>query len=145
DRGKIGVPRIGHPGGPKPGRPRGAKNRAPLGLAAYVRDQTLDGRELADFHLSILRGHVPGAPKKEQPRLRDRMEAADWLADRAFGRPSHQDPWPGSESGQGFLLPTVDALPEEDKVLVGQAFSILYRARLREPGGFDSGGGTPTA
>jgi len=31
--------------------------------------------------LGVLRGRVAGA------RLRDRMAAADWLADRGFGRP----------------------------------------------------------
>jgi hypothetical protein len=40
-----------------------------------------DGEELVQFMLKVLRGQLPGA------RLRDRMAAAEWLADRGFGRP----------------------------------------------------------
>jgi hypothetical protein len=46
----------------------------------YIRSKTLDGEEIADFMLAIFRD--------ENRRLRDRMEAATWLADRAFGRPA---------------------------------------------------------
>ena len=53
----------------------------PRGLVAAIRAQTRDGEELVRFMLAVLRGRVPGS------RLRDRMAAAEWLADRGFGRP----------------------------------------------------------
>lgn len=52
----------------------------PKGIAALVRTETADGAELVAFMLAILRG-TRRAP------LRLRMEAAAWLADRAFGKP----------------------------------------------------------
>ncbi len=72
--------------GAGPGRPRGSRNRAPIGFAAYVRDSTLQGHELVDFYLAVLRGDKNVLAKP--PRLRDQMQAADWLANRGFGRPS---------------------------------------------------------
>lgn len=49
-----------------------------------IRAQTADGAEQVDFMLALFRGHVKGA------RLRDRMDAATWLADRGFGKPVQQ-------------------------------------------------------
>lgn len=66
----------------------------PLGLTRYIREVTGEGAELVNFMLAVFRGdvsHIPNA--KRQPRhrneidLRDRIAAATWLADRAFGRP----------------------------------------------------------
>jgi hypothetical protein len=48
---------------------------------ASIRDQTQDGRELVGFMLQVFRGETEGA------RIRDRIEAATWLADRGFGKP----------------------------------------------------------
>ena len=59
----------GNPGG----RPRGP--------VAAIRARTRDGEELVGFMLDVLRGRMPGT------HLRDRMAAAEWLADRGFGRP----------------------------------------------------------
>jgi hypothetical protein len=50
-------------------------------LVRAIREQTNDGEELVDLMLKVFRGEVDGA------KLRDRMEAATWLADRAFGKP----------------------------------------------------------
>ena len=55
----------------------------PKGLAAYVRDNTLEGEELADFYLAIFRGEKIDGKK---PGLRHRMEAGTWLSDRGFGK-----------------------------------------------------------
>jgi hypothetical protein len=46
----------------------------------YVRAQTKDGRTIADFMLEIM--------KDPNRKLAQRMEAATWLADRAFGKPA---------------------------------------------------------
>ena len=59
----------------------------PKGLAAYVRDNTLEGEELADFYLAIFRSEKIDGKK---PGLRHRMEAGTWLSDRGFGKAVQQ-------------------------------------------------------
>jgi hypothetical protein len=66
----------------------------PLRLARHIRDITGEGAELVDFMLAVFRGDVTRIPTtRAQSRhrreidLRDRIAAATWLADRAFGRP----------------------------------------------------------
>ena len=59
----------------------------PKGLAAYVREQTLDGQELIDFALQVLRGEKLDGRK---PTLEHRLEAKRWLADRGFGKALQQ-------------------------------------------------------
>jgi len=61
----------------KPGQ-SGNPGGRPAGLAALIRAQTNDGRDIADFMLKAMRN---GALEQ-----RERMEAARWLGDRAFGR-----------------------------------------------------------
>jgi hypothetical protein len=48
------------------------------GLIARIREETRDGEEIADFMLSVFRDKTASR--------RDRMEAASWLTDRAYGR-----------------------------------------------------------
>ena len=55
----------------------------PRGLAAYVRENTDGGEEIVQLMVGILRGNVIGG---QVPKIRDRMDAATWLADRAFGK-----------------------------------------------------------
>lgn len=56
----------------------------PKGLASYVREQTRNGEDLADFVLMVFHGeNIDG----HRPSTAMRMEAATWLSDRAFGRP----------------------------------------------------------
>jgi hypothetical protein len=47
-----------------------------------IREQTRDGDELVAFVVRVFRGEVEGV------KLRDRLEAATWLADRGFGKPT---------------------------------------------------------
>ena len=56
-------------------------------MAAYVRDNTLEGEELADFYLAIFRGEKIDGKK---PGLKHRMEAGTWLSDRGFGKAVQQ-------------------------------------------------------
>lgn len=58
----------GNPGG----RPKGLSRR----VRELVGD---DGQAIAEYMLSVM--------NDEKQRARERMEAAKWLADRAFGRP----------------------------------------------------------
>ena len=53
----------------------------PAGLATLIRETTNDGQELVDFMLSVFRGE-----HGEEPRLR--ADAATWLSDRGFGKPT---------------------------------------------------------
>lgn len=64
----------------------------PLGLTRHIRELTGQGAELVDFMLAVFRGDVTHirtgkAQSRREIDLRDRIAAATWLADRAFGRP----------------------------------------------------------
>jgi hypothetical protein len=48
-------------------------------FASVVRDETVDGAELVEFVLGIFRG-------RREADVRTRLDAATWLANRAFGR-----------------------------------------------------------
>lgn len=69
--------------------PRRACGR-PKGLAAYIKSQTKDGKELADLWLEVMRDR--------DQATRDRIKAAEHLADRAWGRPAQVV---ASEDGSG--------------------------------------------
>jgi hypothetical protein len=63
------------------------KGREP-GLKALILASTRNGTELVRFVLLIFRGkRPPGGRAAAPPSLRDRLDAATWLADRAFGKP----------------------------------------------------------
>jgi hypothetical protein len=72
-----------NPANLKPPWPRGVSGNPhgrPAGLVSAIRKQTRDGAELVRFFCAVFRD--------EQVDLDDRMTAATWLADRAFGKPS---------------------------------------------------------
>jgi len=52
----------------------------PAGFHNYIQERTADGSELADFVLSVFRD--------ENASNKERMDAARWLADRGFGKPT---------------------------------------------------------
>ena len=53
----------------------------PTGLSGLIREATSDGAELVEFMLGLFRG-------EHGVDLRLRADAATWLADRSFGRPT---------------------------------------------------------
>ena len=52
----------------------------PAGFHNYIQKRTEDGSELTDFVLSVFRD--------ENASNKERMDAATWLADRGFGKPT---------------------------------------------------------
>jgi hypothetical protein len=77
-------------GGPSP-NPGGR----PKGLAAYIRENSLDGRELADFLLEVVRGSKQGF------KGGDRIKACEMLLNRGFGAQPVID-------GEASLKPILD-------------------------------------
>jgi len=66
-------------GRPFPKGVSGNPGGRPKGLARYVRELVGDdGRRIADFMLSVL--------EDESERTETRMKAAEWLADRGYGK-----------------------------------------------------------
>lgn len=54
----------------------------PVGLSGLIREATDEGSELFEFMLRLFRG-------EHGEDLRMRADAATWLADRGFGKPTH--------------------------------------------------------
>ena len=52
----------------------------PVGFREQIKESTADGSELVEVVLNVLRD--------ENASNRERMEAATWLADRGFGKPT---------------------------------------------------------
>ena len=52
----------------------------PVGFHNYIQERTSDGSDLTDFVLSEFRD--------ENVSNKERMDAATWLADRGFGKPT---------------------------------------------------------
>ena len=73
-----------------PGQTGNPYGRVPLlTLAARVRRITDDGQALLDFYVAVLRGQpipVTGRRAPLVPTLDQRMHAANWLADRGWGK-----------------------------------------------------------
>lgn len=63
--------------------PGATKGQIRKQLARYVREQTGDGSEAIDLMVAIMQGKAPGLPKNA---IRLRMEAAEWLIDRGWGK-----------------------------------------------------------
>jgi hypothetical protein len=78
---------VGRPFAPGHDARRNAGGR-PRGLAAAARDALgNDGHDLIAFFSAVMRGDRAFLGERRPIALRDRMEAARWLADRAYGKP----------------------------------------------------------
>lgn len=97
-----------------PGRPflkgqSGNPGGRPKGLVSAIREQTRDGEELVTFMLRVFRGEA-GA------RLRDRLEAATWLADRGFGKPTQAMELSGKDGEALLPLTLIQAIVADAEV-----------------------------
>jgi hypothetical protein len=127
------------------GNPRGAA--APLvSLAAEIRRQTGSGRELAALYLAIMRGEpikCPGTNRKSpknapklkdlwvRPTLEHRMQAAEWLANRGWGKAKETIELTG-EASPAQRLELLRRLSEPERL---QLRAILARALTGESNG----------
>jgi hypothetical protein len=73
-------------------------------LVRAIRDQTREGDELVAFVMRVFRGEIEGV------RLRDRLEAATWLADRGFGKPTQGVELAGKDGEPLLSLALVQAV-----------------------------------
>jgi hypothetical protein len=105
----------------QPGQSGNPSGRHDRGLVAYIKDQTLNGTELVDFVLSVLRDR--------NASTRHRLQAAEWLADRGFGRPALSveptAPQDGVSAARERLMATP---PAERAALLRQAADALELA-----------------
>ena len=101
----------------------------PRGLSRYVRELTRDGRTLAEFFHRIFRGEdVDG----QTPSFQDRLKAAEWLADRGFGRPTQ--PLSGDEDRPPLQMSRPELLALIQYVTAGDRAPVSAAETGREPG-----------
>lgn len=98
----------------------------PKGLAAYVREKTRDGHALVDFFVQIFNGE---AIDNKKPKLADRLAAADWLADRGFGKAVQALELPEGQTGlppvKVQILQVLASDPEARRMLDALAVKAL--------------------
>lgn len=124
--------RSGNPGG------------RPLGLTRYIREVTGEGSELVEFMLAVFRGDLGGIPYDRAPALhrrrvdlRDRIAAATWLADRAFGRPGQvlDDAVPETPSSYDLSALSLEELRTMQSILVKAVRPEVIDVRPSSPRG----------
>ena len=98
----------------KPGQ-SGNPGGRPKGLASYIRENTFDGRELADFLMSVMRGHEVFS------KVTDRLKACEMLMDRAFGKHFAADTDPNIKPILDLTKLTPEELAFIDNVRLGLA------------------------
>jgi hypothetical protein len=146
-------PQVGRPflNGQDPRRNAGGR---PRGLASLAREAVGDGHGLVAFFLAVLRGDAEALGER-RITMRDRLQAAEWLADRGFGKapivveiPEEQPPeddsaWQITEaqmdelSGEtrGKLLDVIQLVREERQRLRMAVVEARVRASLPKTDG----------
>jgi hypothetical protein len=101
-------------------------------LAGLAREITNNGQELVAFFASVMRGEPivrPGhAP--QLPRLEVRVQAAEWLADRGFGKARELIEVTGEVASSADRVRALARLSDEDRATLR---AILARAYADEP------------
>jgi hypothetical protein len=73
-------------------------------LARYIQEELGDGKELADFYLAVLRANGDNGNAIPQGIwLTHRLQAADWLAQRGWGKPKGEE-----EKQAGIIINITD-------------------------------------
>jgi hypothetical protein len=108
-----------------PGKPfkkgqSGNPGGRPAGLAAYIRQKCGDdGKNLTDFWLLVVYGTDQEIKRrlgcKAAPSFRDRMAAADALADRGYGKPKDTVEITGENGGPISVIRRVIVDPDESE------------------------------
>jgi DNA-binding MarR family transcriptional regulator len=125
----------------KPGESGNPAGRVPsfLDLAVQVRQITGNGRELVDLLLAIVRGEaidLPSrngdrAPHPQRPNLNQRMQAAQLLLDRGWGRAKEVIELLGDatpEQQQQMRRALLESLTDDERT---QLRALLQRALAR--------------
>lgn len=73
----------------------------PKGFAMLIRENTNNGKEIAMFMIQVMRGETVC---DREPDVRDSIKAAEWLADRGFGKSTEHVVVEGAD-GKGLLSP----------------------------------------
>ena len=123
---QVGRPfRPGH----DPRRNPGGRAR---GLPQLARHAVRDGADLVRFFRAVLKGDAATLQVRSVP-LRDRIEAAKWLADRGWGRVAAEAAWPiefSSDENEGAVIIGPDATQEE---FIGALQQAIERRELPRP------------
>jgi hypothetical protein len=136
------------------GNPRG---RPRNGLGALIRATSQEGQELKDFAFAVLRGHLSmldrnghpildpygnPVPSDEQPSVKERMMALQWLGERGWGKPEEYRPAEGraridpsklSELEAEQLLHLVEVAAVKEPVTVDAEADVVEAAKDATP------------
>jgi hypothetical protein len=105
----------------QPGQSGNPTGRHDRGLVAYIKDQTCQGTELVDYVLYVLRDSTAST--------RHRLQAAEWLADRGFGRPARSvEPTAPQDRVSAARERLMATPPAERAALLRQAADALEQA-----------------
>ena len=100
-------------------RLKGAQN-----IAKQIREETGNGEEIVDFVMRVFRGKHPAF----QHSPNDLKWAAEWLADRAFGK-ARQIIELNTDSEAQEILPDMSALTDEELKVLEEAGAIMNKAK----------------
>lgn len=120
-------------GGFLPGQ-SGNPGGRPKGLAAAARGAVGDdGRDLVAFFSAVMRGDRKALGERRPVALRERVQAATWLADRAYGKAVQvvEIPEDPRQEQVEAIRQEVIAMPPELKRALGEWLLAKRTARLR--------------
>jgi hypothetical protein len=119
-------------------RNSGNPNGRSKGLARFIRESTRDGQEIAEFFLKAFRGELLDDPAfgKVRPdhHVEIQFEAAKWLAERGWGKPTQyvavdDDHSPQQQTNEAFTYQGFTALPDEEKNQLLEAARIMEKIK----------------
>jgi hypothetical protein len=117
----------------KSGNPKGRSK----GLSRYIRENTDDGQEIAEFFLKAFRGEFDDPEFKEikpDRRLELQIEAAKWLTERGWGKPTQyvgvdEESAQQLAGGASFSYQEFAALSEDQRQKLIEAARIMEQLK----------------